>query len=168
MVDIWNDTNATAYRTQNARDDLNAVLEQWKTLVETAERVSTRRAAANAYFLALNTLVLTGIGIFWKDRPQGLPTLALLIPLVGVLATIAVWWGLLVSYRALNVAKFEVIHLLEARLPARVFQAEWDMLSRKTRRHRFRQLTSLEQSIPLVFAGVYLVAFAMAVATAGS
>lgn len=166
-MELWNPDVESLYQAERTRAYQSAVLEQWKACVETAERVSTRRATTNAFFLTVNTIVVIAVGVFWKDRPQGLQVLALTVPLAAVLVTTIVWWILLVSYRALNHAKYIVIHDLENRLPAKVFTEEWALLSIRPRR-RFRQLTSLEQAVPVVFAAVYVAAFVGAVSTAGN
>ncbi|MGH6629978.1 MAG: RipA family octameric membrane protein, partial [Burkholderiales bacterium] len=47
----------------------NAILEQYKTYVEMADRISGCRALANTFFLTLNTAIFTVIGVFLRQIP---------------------------------------------------------------------------------------------------
>ena len=134
------------------------LLEQYKLYVETTNKVSDRRGSAHTLLLTVNTSLVTIYGlVLAKDT-----TLATakgpwtwMIPLVGLL--VAVTWFLLIrSYRALNGAKFRVIHEVENRLPARLFDLEWQFLDRG-RTLVYQPLTHLEQYIPIVFAVFYIV-----------
>ena len=65
------------------------------------------------------------------------------------------------SFRQLNTAKFEIIHLLEQHLPAAVFKAEWAALGEGEDPSRYRPFTRLETWIPMGLMSLYgLVAFA--------
>lgn len=77
-----------------------------------------------------------------------------LVPLVGLLVAIA-WFMLIRAYRALNTGKFKVIHELEARLPARLFDLEWEFL-RRGEGWQYTPLTHMEQYIPIAFGIFYL------------
>jgi hypothetical protein len=142
------------------------VLEQWKMCVETTERVSTRRAVTNTFFLGLNTTALAAVGAFWAKTPQGVGVEGLIPPLLALLVACYVWWTLVRSYRQLNEAKFIVVHELEVRLPAKVFTREWDLIRAKRPRFQgYLRLTVLEQVIPVLFAILYVIAFLLAVFT---
>jgi hypothetical protein len=163
---LWNDPANSLLLHPSQDAYLTAVLEQWKMCVETTERVSTRRAFANTFFLTLNSAALATVGYFWGKWPQGVDTIGLLLPLVALLARCVVWWILVRSYRQLNEAKFVIVHELESRLPARVFAREWALLRPDRTAGRYLRLTSLEQAVPILFALIYLGAFALAVSTA--
>jgi hypothetical protein len=64
----------SASYTGDAEKYQSAILEQSKLCVEMADRISARRALASAFFVSLNTAVLTTVGVFlgvfWKDRPH--------------------------------------------------------------------------------------------------
>ncbi|WIM93431.1 hypothetical protein ACTOB_005408 [Actinoplanes oblitus] len=130
-----------------------AILEQYKIYVEMADRVSARRGLTNTYFVTLNTLIPTVIGLFWRGRAE-LAAWQLTIPLAALLLQCTAWFLLLRSYRRLNTIKYAVIGALEERLPASPYwRAEWSDPS------RHRPLTSFEQWIPVSFALLYLAAF---------
>src|SRR6188508_1735478 len=68
---LWND--ADTVRAYYTHDDSYqaAILEQYKLYVELTDRISARRGLANTFFLTLHGAILTVIGVFWKDRPDG-------------------------------------------------------------------------------------------------
>jgi hypothetical protein len=140
-----------------------AIVDQYKIYVEMADRISARRGLTNTFFLTLNTLILTTIGVFWKDRPAA-AVWYLGFPLVALLLQCAAWFWLLRSYRQLNSAKCTVIGAMEERLPASPYwRAEWKALGEGRDPSRYWPLTHLEQWIPVSFAVVYTAAFVVAV-----
>jgi hypothetical protein len=84
----------------------------------------------------------------------------------GVAFAVA-WWALLKTYRDLNAAKFQIILVMEERLPVRVFGDEWDRLRRERVRFglrrdalrawlaQYRELGSVERIVPWVFVAIY-------------
>jgi hypothetical protein len=158
---LWNDdVNAASY----GGDDKYraAILDQYKMYVEMADRVSSRRGLTNTFFLTLNTLVFSLFGVFWKDRPDDLPGLALALLLAVALAECAAWWTIVRSYRQLNAGKYKVV-LLEERLPASPYwSAEWKALGEGEDPALYLPLTHVEQWVPVIFAAVYVIGFAFA------
>lgn len=126
-----------------------AFLEQYKLAVEMADRVSARRATANAFFLSL----LVGVGAV-----LGVAEPSFLLSVVGTVLAL-VWWVLLRSYRDLNRAKFNAITSMEAKLPAQPFDDEWQTLKKdpvKKWRPRYAELGTVERIVPWVFAALYI------------
>ncbi|WP_226900236.1 RipA family octameric membrane protein [Nonomuraea phyllanthi] len=141
-----------------------AILEQYRIYVEMADRVSARRATANTFFLTLNTSVFTIFGVFWSAEPQ-LASWLLVFPLLALVGECAAWFYLVRSYRQLNRAKYEVIGVLEERLPASPYwRAEWTALGEGRDRSTYWPLTHLEQWVPVLFAAIYVAGFLAAVA----
>jgi hypothetical protein len=161
---VWSPAvDASAYAGAGANYQA-AILDQYKTYVEMADRISARRGLTNTFFLSLNTLILTTIGVFWKDRPLA-ETWYLVLPATVLVIECGSWFWLVRSYRQLNSAKYIVIGALEERLPASPYwRAEWQALGEGRNKSRYWPLTHLEQWIPLLFAATYLVGFAIAVA----
>jgi hypothetical protein len=159
-----------------ASDDVNTILDLYKTAVEMADRTSARRAGANSFFLALNTALAAVVGIVSSARKSSpgegsgyFDAFGLLVTAVAGIVLALVWWLLLRYYRRLNSAKFEVISKLEARLPAQPFTDEWAILrparpaagenppTRWWRREvKHREATVVEQVIPFVFVAIYV------------
>lgn len=139
-----------------------AVLEQYKLCVEMADRVSARRAAANAFFLTLNSAAFTAIGYFWQNKPNLHPAY-LVAPLLLLLALCLSWFWIVRSYRQLNSGKYAVIGALEERLPASPYwKAEWTALGQGRDSAKYWPITHLEQWIPGAFGLIYVGGFVAA------
>ncbi len=164
-----------------ADDDTSTILELYKTAVEMADRVSARRAGANTFFLTVNTALAAIVGIVSSARkppPHGnLPTFdafGLVATAIAGIVLSWVWWMLLRYYQRLNAAKWDVINEMEKRLPAQPFTDEWKRLhpdellssegtaklswwKRAKIRNKHREATVVEQIVPYVFIGIYVV-----------
>lgn len=149
---------AAAASANVARASGEASREDFLTLyslaVEMADRVSARRGSTNAYFLSIQTTLLTAAGIAYSTLPAASWYSALVTAVAGFAISLA-WWRQLRSYQRLNEAKFRIINGAEERLPLRVFSDEWEIL-RDTPRSRARvgyvELGAVERAIPWVFA----------------
>ena len=158
---VWTEVDDTRYAAAGEKYQA-AILDQYKTYVEMADRISVRRGLTNTFFLTLNTLILTTIGTFWKDRPTA-AVWYLAVPLAALLVQCAAWFWLLRSYRQLNSAKYIVIGALEERLPASPYwRAEWTALGEGRDPSRYWPLTHLEKWTPVSFAAIYLAGFVIA------
>ena len=140
-----------------------SLLDQYRLLVESSERVVARRQTANTFFLSINSALLIAAGVLFREGDVmsvvggGVGTA---LSLAGLLICF-VWRRMVTSFRQLNTAKFEIIHLLEQHLPAAVFKAEWAALGEGEDPSRYRPFTRLETWIPMGLMSLYgLVAFA--------
>ena len=137
----------------------DAALEQYKLAVEMADRLSGRRQSANSFFLSVVSAltVANGTGIvsdwYWTC----------IVSTVTVLVCF-MWWRLLASYRAINSAKFKVIHQIETALPYAMFADEEAIYqpTKRTKRTGYKPLSRIEQAVPALFA---LPSLAVTVAT---
>lgn len=128
------------------------LLEQYKICVEMADRISQRRATANTFFLTFNTAIIGALAALFDKIPKQ-AALAFYISAVGFCIA---WWFLLRSYRQLNTAKFEVIGLLEQRLPSSPFwSAEWKALGEGRDYRKYIPLSAIETAVPIGFLLVY-------------
>lgn len=165
-------------------DGQGTLLELYKNAVEMADRVSSRRAGANTFFLTLNTALAAVVGIVSSARrppPHGsapsFDAFGLVATAVAGIVLALVWRALLAYYRRLNAAKFDVINKLEEQLPVQPFAEEWailhpgetdepepklehhqviERLRRWRRKTRHREATIIEQVVPLVFVAIYV------------
>jgi hypothetical protein len=143
---------------QYGEDYRDHYLEQYKLFVASSQQISDRRLTSGNYFLAINSSLVTTFGL----------TLSLLgrhkwnvvIPVAGLLVCL-VWYSLVLSYKALNTAKFKVIHELEEHLPAALFKYEWHVCGHG-KGGKYRPLTHSERYIPLLFGALYVVLAAYA------
>jgi len=134
------------------------LLEQYKLYVEMADKISSRRSKANTFFLSVNTLLVTAIGVL-SELGSGFVTLnhwwVLVTSFAGVLFCWT-WFSTINSYRQLNTGKFKIVNMIEQRLPLAMYEAEWAYLKPKKGLSRYKQLTVVEFWVPRIFSGVYL------------
>lgn len=136
------------------------MLEQYKLYVEMADHVSARRANANMFFLTVSTGFLSIIGLLigrvvTVSNPYDIITAFAVTS--GSIAFSMAWWFALNSYDQLNTGKFKVIHQLEERLPAALFEAEWILLGGGKDRKKYWPLSHVEKIIPKAFVLMYAV-----------
>ena len=148
----------------DAKDPKLALFELY---LATAEKVSDRRAQANAWMLSVNSAIVALYGYLQADKMAvGAAQKAVwlwAIPAAGAIVCLA-WVALLTSYRKLNRAKFTVLTEVEADLPVALFTRERETY----RRDRRRSLSNVERLIPGCFALLYAVMFVAAVVIRGS
>jgi hypothetical protein len=133
-------------------------LEQYRIYLHIFDATSDRRAKSNEFFLGLNTAI---IGIMGYVETKGLPEAPVvftLIPLAGI-AICLCWHTIISSFHQLNQAKFKVIHALEKKLPASLFEAEWNLLGKGKVLSKYRPFFHTEKHIPLIFIVVYAIIF---------
>ncbi|WP_426562579.1 RipA family octameric membrane protein [Angustibacter sp. McL0619] len=154
---LWNEDALARYGGDRAAQQ-GALLEQYKLYVEMADRVSQRRGLTNTFFLTLNTAIFALVAALRSGRPEQPWWLA--FPLTALLGQCLAWFWLVRSYRLLNTAKYEVVRLLETRLPASPYaRGEWRALDEGKGLRRYWPLTYIETCIPILFALTYLAAF---------
>jgi hypothetical protein len=135
------------------------ILELYKLSVEMADRISSRRGLANAFFVSVNTALVAAFGLASSAMSNISHFAWLAFSGVGTLLSV-VWWLQLRSYRDLNKAKFAVILDLEKQLPAQPFAAEDSLLPKdqvKFWRGKYAELGTSERVVPWLFICFYLI-----------
>jgi hypothetical protein len=141
------------------------LLEQYKLCVEMADRISSRRSKANTFFLSVNTLLVTAIGIL-TELGSSFASLNLWWVVVTSFAGILfcwTWLSTINSYRQLNSGKFKIINTIEQKLPLAIYKAEWAYLKPKNKTDRYKQLTIVELWVPKIFGVTYSVLMLIAI-----
>lgn len=140
------------------------ILEIYKLFVRTSEDLVARRQTVNAFFITVNTLLLSSVGLVAKLGFGNKFNIAGILALssAGLIVCYA-WIRLVDSFRQLNSGKFKVINRLEAHLPASVFEAEWRALGQGRDPKLYQPFTATEPMIALVFGCLYVVASAYAI-----
>lgn len=131
------------------------LLEQYKLYVEMADRISQRRTTANSYFLTVNSAILAFVGYLTTGST---PDYMWLLALAGCLLTLF-WYNVIISYRNLNSAKWQVVQDIEKRLPISPYDAEWDAVQRGNNPKLYRPISHIESWVPAVFLLLHLVVF---------
>ena len=137
------------------------LLELYKLAVDMADRVSARRATANAFFLTVQTALVAVLGVAAPNLARSPWWVSLAVALAGLVLS-GSWWLQLRSYRDLNRAKFSVINSVEQQLPIQIFAAEWTLLKQDGLgrwRGRYAELGVIERIVPAVFAALYVLLF---------
>lgn len=144
-------------------DPSSTVLALYQAAVEMADRLSSRRATANTFFLTLQTGLVAALAAFSTGHggSGGRDTFTEAVASWSGIVLAAAWWLLLRSYRGLNRAKFAVITRIEREsLPIHPFDDEWAELKRdpvKRFRPRYAELGFVERIVPIAFGVVYLI-----------
>lgn len=129
------------------------LLDQYKLYVEMTDRISTRRAAANSYFLSVNTAILAFAG--YLAAGSSAHYLWLLAAAGITLSTL--WEALIRSYSNLNRAKFVVIQQIEKCLPISPYAAEWEAMGHGLNRKLYQPVSHIERGVPIVFICLHAV-----------
>jgi len=133
------------------KNDTEAILEQYKIMVETTSEITRSRQAANNFYLALNTFLLGALSFI-----QNIPRLGnILVCIVGIVISI-IWRINISSYRDLNSAKFKVIINMEKKLPVALFREEQN----EYKKIGYKELTWVEKFVPAIFIIIYLAVLA--------
>jgi DNA-binding transcriptional LysR family regulator len=128
-----------------------ALLAQYELYVEMADRISSRRATANSYFLSLNSALLVfGAYVVSHSAAGTLPAAAAGVTLCWL------WSALLRSYRRLSGSKWQVVVAIESRLAIRPYAVEWAELGGGTTR-QYWPLGRVETAVPFIFMFLHAV-----------
>jgi hypothetical protein len=133
-------------------------LEQYRIYLLIFDNLSDRRQKSNEFFLALNTAIMGIMGYFEIKTISASSVIFILVPLVGM-AICLCWYRMILSYSQLNRAKFKVIHLLEKKLPAKLFDTEWNILGEGKDKNKYYPLSHAERLIPIIFTVLYIIIF---------
>ena len=150
MINLWNTPKKadTGYKEQ--------LLEQYKLFHATIERMSDRRQQTNNYFITINTVFISFIGIVSKET--GLltsPMWLAMLSVVGILICRS-WNKALLAYMHVNKAKFAVLHEIETKFPMNLFGYEWELMGKGENKKEYATFTKVELHIPAMFGFVYL------------
>lgn len=135
----------------------NHLLSQYQLYIESVEKISDRRQNANNYFITINTVLISFLGILFQARLlESIPWVKSLVSVVGIIIC-GIFWFLLRSYKQLNTGKFKVIHEIEQKLPLGLFDYEWEVLKKGKNNKVYFPFSHIEMVIPWVFGAVYVV-----------
>ncbi len=133
-------------------------LEQYRIYLHIFNNTSDRRQKTNEFFLGINTAIMGIMGYFETKEIPNAPVMFMLIPLVGI-AICFCWYRLIISFSQLNRAKFKIIHTLEKKLPANLFESEWHLLGQGKDKSKYYPVSHIERFIPIIFILLYIIIF---------
>ena len=133
------------------------LFEQYRLYIESTEKISDRRQNANNYFIAINTALITLLGLSFQIRiSENIQLIRVVLTLVGIIIC-TIFWFLLRSYKQLNTGKFKVIHEIEQRLPLFLYGYEWEILEEGKNKKVYYPFSHIELFIPWVFGCLYFI-----------
>lgn len=139
------------------------VLEIYRTYLGMADKISERREKANSFFLSLNTAVVGFVGyVIGTGKATDDEQWLALVGFAGVLLSY-LWYRIIRSYRGLNTAKFKIVHEIEALLPLKPYDAEWEAVGRGKNPKKYLPFTHVEIAIPWIFLALHVVAILRAI-----
>lgn len=130
------------------------LLEQYKKYLEMADKISDRRSTANTFFLTINTGLISAFGLTNLVAEKSSNFLFITGGVAAILLSYS-WYRLIRAYRDLSTAKFKVVHEIEALLPIRPFDAEWEAVGRGENRKLYWPFTHIERFVPWIFILLY-------------
>ena len=133
------------------------LIEQYKLYVQSADNVSSRRVASMRYLLTISSALFALYGV--QFAAFGGAIWLVPISIVGIASAFA-WLQIIKSNKNLNGLKFNLIHELEAHLPAAPFKREWDK-AEQGRGSTYKPVTDLESWFPWVFIVLHAVILVM-------
>ena len=124
------------------------LLEQYRIMIETSEKLMERRQEAVNLYTTLCTTLIAFIGASFAFG--NLSVCAIILWLSGLILTILChnWRLSLISYDLNNNGKFKVINHLEKILPAEIFECEY----RYNKLNGIRSFSSREKVLPHIFS----------------
>ena len=138
--------------------DEQSLLEQYRLFAETSEALVNRRQNANSFYITANTALITiaatAFSLGGDLISKLMITLVLTIP--GILLNHS-WSKILESYGITNSSKMKILSMLEKRLAASLYDAEWQVMSNQYNKKQYVSFTDGEKSIPRIFTGVYAI-----------
>ncbi|PIP86970.1 hypothetical protein COW81_02800 [Candidatus Campbellbacteria bacterium CG22_combo_CG10-13_8_21_14_all_36_13] len=130
------------------------MLKQYDIYIQTLNHNSDTRQKTNTYFLTLNTLLITALGVsFTKETPFISNGGQLSIPFIGIIFCV-IWWAIMYSYKQQAIVKNKIIQCVEEYLPLSLYKAEWSILNSKDDKIKY-YFPKISLLIPWVFFILY-------------
>lgn len=129
--------------------DKNILLEQYKTYVESADKISDRRINVNTFFITLNSALITVMTVFFSNT-----YLLLLLAFLGIIFSI-LWFLNLKNYKQINSCKFDIIQQIEKYLPINLYKTEWNILTKTKSNKKYIPVSKLEMLLPFIFILIF-------------
>lgn len=124
-------------------------LELYKMMVESSERLVSRRLGVNTFFLTINSALLAASGLIVQSSGSlRLGALGVFVLAIAGVLLCRAWRSLIISFGQLNTGKFKVINTIERYFNVAIYAAEWEALGRGQNPEIYRSFTSREIWVP--------------------
>ncbi len=137
----------------------NKLFEQYKVYLKNIDSLENRRKVTHSFFLSINTGLIAALGILAQFGIAYQDTNQLWLVgggIAGILFAYS-WFRTIRSYILLGTVKWDIILEIEKKLPLKIHEVEWNILtSKKKRWSRYTKLTDVELAIPIIFIALYV------------
>ncbi|MCQ2472466.1 MAG: hypothetical protein MJ147_10580 [Clostridia bacterium] len=136
------------------------LFEQYKFFAKTSEDLLTRRQAANSFYLSANVAIITIAGTMLSIESLNMKFRALFCLITCIIGLIInrSWHQILESYGINNSSKMVILQMIEKKLPASLFDAEWNVMDRPYKKEPYVSFTKSEIKLVKAFRFFYCVA----------
>lgn len=131
------------------KKDSDTLLKQYEIMVNSSIQLTAWRQWANGFYITLNTALVT-VSTYLSFLSSRYELIA--AGVIGIVLS-TLWHETIRYFKALNHAKFQVIHKMEESLPAKPFTMEWNLYEKE----QIPTTSELERIIPIVFGAIYVI-----------
>ena len=137
--------------------EMGNLFEQYKLFSDTSESLVARRQNVNSFYITANTALITIAATAFSLNDNLLSQLIITIVLSfpGLLLNKS-WLKVMESYSLINNSKMKILGMMEKRLSASLFGAEWEAMSSKYNRQRYVSFSDRERHLPIIFNWVFI------------
>lgn len=124
--------NCWSYLEKTYEDDRQLLLEQYKIMVGSTEKVTDQRMRVNNLFFTVTSSILSVSLVVGKSFEFSVVgAIGMLVLSIMAFMVTFLWEKLIRSYGKLNTGKFTVIDQIEKQLRTNMFEHEWNVLKRQ-------------------------------------
>lgn len=134
------------------------MFEQYKIYLKNIDSLENRRKITHSFFLSINTGLIAVLGIlsqfgtaFESNNQIGIIGGGI----AGILFAYS-WRRTIKSYILLCTVKWNIVLEIEKKLPMKIHEIEWKILTNKKGKLKYQKLTGVELTIPLIFIALYI------------
>lgn len=138
--------------------DPEKLFQQYKLFSETSESLVVRRQNVNSFYITANTALITIAATVFTINDNLLAQLmiTMVLTLPGILLNRS-WLKVMESYSLINSSKMRILGLMEKKLSASVFDAEWEVMSNRFNKKKYTSFSDRERNLPIIFNGLFIV-----------
>ena len=138
--------------------DLRMLFEQYKVFLQTSETLVARRQSVSNFYISVNAALISiysaVVALAGNTKMKLVAGMGL--PLMGIVLCLS-WIRSLRSDGNLNASKMRIISIIEKKLPASLYDAEWRVQSDRLNSVPYVSFTESEVRIPKMFLSIYTV-----------
>jgi len=75
------------------------------------------------------------------------------------------WYSLIRNYSIVSAARYQILHIIEEKLPMQLFKKEWEILTKGIQGKSYTPITHVERNVPWIFIIFYVLLIAFQTGT---